>query len=92
MLLVVLYNWFGLIWLECEEFGLLFDCELLLVDDDGKLVFVDVIEDELLLVLLLVLINLDSVLLEEVISLLMDDSVDEGCIDNLFVVLCEFKK
>jgi len=89
---VALHSRLGLIRSEREESGLSPDCEPLLVDDDGKLALVDVIEDELLLALPLVPINPDSALPEEVTSPSTDESADEGRTDNPFAVLRELKK
>lgn len=82
----------GLIRSEREESGLSPDCEPLLVEDDGKLVLAEVIEDELLLALPLVPVNPDSQLPEEVTSPPADESAGEGRIDNPFAVLRELKK
>lgn len=82
----------GLIKSEREESGLSPGCEPLLIDDDGKLIPADVIEDELLLALPLVPVNPDSALPEEVTSPGSDDDVDQGRTDNPFAVLRELKK
>jgi len=82
----------GLIRSEHEESGLSPDAEPLLVEDDGKLVLADVVEDELLLALPLVPVNPDSELPEEVTSQPADDEADGGQTDNPFAVLRELKK
>jgi uncharacterized protein len=82
----------GLIRSEREESGLSPDSEPLLVEDDGKLVLADVIEDELLLALPLVPVNPDSELPEEVTSQPADEEADGGQTDNPFAVLRELKK
>ena len=89
---VVVDSRLGLIRSEREESGLSPDAEPLLVDDDGKLVLADVIEDELLLVLPLVPVNPDSTLPEDVTDPPPGDDAGEGFAENPFAVLRELKK
>ena len=89
---VTVDNRLGLIRSEREESGLSPGCEPLLVEEDGKLLPADVIEDELLLALPLVPINPDSRLPDEVTSPGPEDDSDQGRTDNPFAVLRELKK
>lgn len=91
-LMVTVDNRLGLIKSEREESGLSPGCEPLLIEDDGKLLPVDVIEDELLLALPLVPVNPDSELPEEVTNPGSDAVADQGRTDNPFAVLRELKK
>ena len=81
----------GLIRSEREESGLSPGSEPLLVEDDGKLVLADVVEDELLLALPLVPVDPDSALPEDVTQP-ADDEADGDRTENPFAVLRELKK
>ena len=89
---VTVDNRLGLIRSEREESGLSPGCEPLLVEEDGKLLPADVIEDELLLALPLVPINPDSRLPDEVTSPGPEEDSGQGRTDNPFAVLRELKK
>jgi uncharacterized protein len=82
----------GLIRSEREEAALPPGFEPLLVDEDGRLNPVDVIEDELLLALPLVPVDPDSSLPSEVTGAALDDESTAEPTDNPFAVLRELKK
>jgi uncharacterized protein len=81
----------GLIVDEKDEAGLPPGYELLLVEEDGKLDPVAVIEDELLLVLPLVPINPDSVLPDDIVGPDPDDASVQEASENPFAILRELK-
>jgi len=80
----------GLITDERDEAGLPPGYEPLLVEDDGKLDPVAVIEDELLLVLPLVPINPDSSLPDDIVGPDVDEPTQDAS-ENPFAILRELK-